>query len=266
MTRASELLANNVRDKLALDEVVASMIVRLSRGVEIARIAATAGFDTLYVDLEHNPFSIDTAGQICIAAQMAGVTPFARVPATTPEYVQRIMDAGAMGVIAPHIRSAEEAKRLVDMVKFPPHGTRSAAGPAAQLGFRSFPGLEAEAALNAATMVIPMVETADALDQVDAIAAVEGVDLLLVGTNDLLAEMGIPGDFESPRLTDAYRRIIEGCRSRGKHVGLGGLGGRPDRTAEFVRMGARFVSTGTDLGFLAAACAAKVREVRALAT
>jgi 2-keto-3-deoxy-L-rhamnonate aldolase RhmA len=174
------------------------------------------------------------------------------------------MDAGAMGVIAPHVRSAEEAKRLVDMVKFPPMGTRSAAGHAAQLGFATFPGRSAEAALNDATMVIPMVETADALENVGAIAAVPGVDMVLVGTNDLTAEMGIAGEFDHPRLDEAFRRIITECRARGKHVGLGGLGSRPDLVARYVKLGARFVSTGTDLGFLVAACAEQVRKVRAL--
>jgi len=258
------LLRNNVRDKLARDEVVASMIVRLTRGVEIARIAASAGFDTLYVDLEHNAFSMETAGQVCQAAQLAGVTPFARVPTLGPEYVQRVMDAGAMGVIAPHVRSAEEAKALVGMVKFPPVGRRSAAGHAAQLGFGSFPAREAQAALNEVTMVIPMVETAEALENIGEIASVPGVDMVLVGANDLTAEMGIAGEFDHPRLTEGLRRVINECRARGKHVGLGGLSGRPDRVAEFVKMGARFVSTGTDLGFLADACVQQVRKVRAL--
>jgi 4-hydroxy-2-oxoheptanedioate aldolase len=101
---------------------------------------------------------------------------------------------------------------------------------------------------------------------VDEIVAVDGVDMVLVGTNDLTAEMGIPGEFDHPDVRAAYARIIAAARGRGKHVGIGGLAGRPDLTAEFVKMGARYVSTGTDLGFLVGACAAKAREVRAMAT
>jgi 4-hydroxy-2-oxoheptanedioate aldolase len=78
-----DILRNHVKEKLARDEVVASMTVRLVRGIEIARIAATAGFDTLYIDLEHSSFSLDTTGQICMAALAAGITPFVRVPANT---------------------------------------------------------------------------------------------------------------------------------------------------------------------------------------
>src|SRR5215472_144074 len=119
---------NTVKEKLARDEVVASMTVRLVRTIEIARIARTAGFDTLYVDLEHSSFSLETCGQICMAALEAGIAPFVRVPANTPDYISRVLDGGALGVIAPHIRSADEAKAVVRAAKFPPLGERSNAG------------------------------------------------------------------------------------------------------------------------------------------
>lgn len=260
----ADILRNQVREKLARDEVVASMTVRLVRGIEIAQIAASAGFDSLYVDMEHSPLTLDMTGQLCMAALMAGVTPFVRVPALTPAYVGRVLDAGALGIIAPHVRSAEDARAVVSMARFAPLGTRSASGQLPQFGYRSFPAASANPVLDAATMVIPMVETLEALDRVEEILAVEGVDMVLVGTNDLTAEMGIPGRYDDPRVRDAYRRIVEAARGRSKHVGVGGLASRPDLVAEIVAMGARYVSTGTDLGFLAAACAAKAREVRAL--
>src|SRR6202171_6251818 len=118
--KISEVLRNNVKDMLARDEVVASMTVRLVRSIEIARIASTAGFDTLYVDVEHSSFSLETTGQICIAALEAGIAPFVRVPANTPDYISRVLDGGALGVIAPHIRSAEDARAVVAAAKFPP--------------------------------------------------------------------------------------------------------------------------------------------------
>ena len=260
----SAILRNRVREKLARDEVVASMIVRLVRGIEIAQIAASAGFDTIYVDLEHSPMSIDTTGQICMAALAAGIAPFVRVPALAPEYVGRVLDAGALGIIAPHVRSAAEARQVVEMAKFPPLGSRSAAGNLPQFGFRNFPAKQANPVLDAATMVIPMVETLEALEKVEEIVAVEGVDMVLVGTNDLTAEMGIPGQYDDPRVRDAFARIIAAARGCRKHVGIGGLSSRPDLVAQFVTMGARFVSTGTDLSFLAAACAAKAAAVHAL--
>jgi 2-keto-3-deoxy-L-rhamnonate aldolase RhmA len=112
-----EILRNNVKEKLARDEVVASMTVRLVRTVEIARIARTAGFDTLYVDLEHSSFSLDACGQICMAALEAGIAPFVRVPANTPEYIARVLEGGALGVIAPHLGSADEARAVPNFLR-----------------------------------------------------------------------------------------------------------------------------------------------------
>ena len=109
----SDILRNNVKEKLARDEVVASMTVRLIRTIEIARIARTAGFDSLYVDLEHSSFSLETCGQICMAAVEAGIAPFVRVPANTPDYIARVLEGGALGIIAPHVRSADEARAVV---------------------------------------------------------------------------------------------------------------------------------------------------------
>jgi len=258
----SDILRNNVKAKLARDEVVASMTVRLVRGIEIARIARTAGFDTLYVDLEHSSFSLETCGQICMAAVETGIAPFVRVPANTPDYISRVLEGGALGIIAPHVRSADEARAVVRAAKFAPLGERSNAGGLPHLHFRSFPAPEAYAALNEATMVIVQFESAAALDKTEEIVAVDGVDMVLVGLNDLLADWGIPGEYDHPTVREAYARTIAACRKQGKHCGVGGLATRPDLVADFVRMGARYVSTGTDLAFLLSACTARAKQVR----
>jgi 4-hydroxy-2-oxoheptanedioate aldolase len=175
--------------------------------------------------------------------------------------VSPVLDAGALGVIAPHVQSADEARRYVAAAKFPPLGERSAAGPLPHLHYRSFPAAAADAALNEVTILIAQFESEQALSEADAIAAVEGVDLVMIGSNDLLADWGLAGQYEHPRLRDAYAKTIAACHKHGKHVGVGGLASRPQLAAEFVRMGARYVSTGTDLGFLLAACTAKAKEV-----
>ena len=260
-TSARDIVRNNVKEKLARGEVVASITVRLARSIEIARLAKTAGFDSLYVDVEHSSLSLETTAQICIAAMEIGVTPFVRVPSIRPEHVSRVLDAGALGVIAPHIRSAANARAVVAAAKFPPLGERSTGGGLPHLHYRSFPAAEANAAMNEATMVIVQFETADALEKAEEIVAVEGVDMVLIGTNDLLADMGIPGQYEHERVRDAYARTLAACRKHGKHVGVGGLSTRPKLAAEFVKMGARYVSAGTDLAFLLAAATEKARQV-----
>jgi 4-hydroxy-2-oxoheptanedioate aldolase len=260
--RANEVVRNVVKEKLARNEVVASMTARLVRSVEIAQIAKTAGFDMLYIDLEHSTMTLDAAGQICLAALSAGIAPMVRVPANTPEYIQRVLDGGALGIIAPDIKSVEEARAVVKAAKFPPLGERGAGGALPHLQYRSFPVAEANAAVNDATMVIVQFESADAVDKADEIAAVEGVDMVLIGVNDMLASLGLAGQYEHAKVRDAYARTIAACRKHGKHVGVGGLSTRPKLAVEFIAMGARLVSTGTDIQFLLAAATEKAKQVR----
>jgi 2-keto-3-deoxy-L-rhamnonate aldolase RhmA len=259
--KASEVVRNIVKEKLARDEVVASMTIRLTRGVEIARMAKTAGFDMIYIDLEHSTMTLDMTGQICLAALSCGIAPMVRVPANTPEYIQRVLDGGALGIIAPGVGSAAEAREVVEAVKFAPFGARGAGGALPHLEYRSFPTAEANAAVNDATMVIVQFESAEALDRADEIAAVDGVDMVLIGVNDMLASMGLAGQHEHPKVRDAYARTIAACRKHGKHVGVGGLSTKPKLAAEFIDMGARMVSTGTDIQFLQAAMNEKAKQV-----
>ena len=254
------ILRNNVREKLARDELVVSMTVRLVRGIEIARIAKTAGFDTLYIDLEHSSFSLDLTGQICMSAMEIGIAPFVRVPANTPEYISRVLDSGALGVIAPHVNSAEEARVVVQAAKFPPLGARGVTAGLPHLHFRRFPAAEAYAALNDATMVIVQFESAEAVERADEILATEGVDMVLIGVNDLLADLGIPGQYEHPKVRVAYAAAIAAAKRYGKHVGVGGLSTQPRLASEIVRMGARYISTGTDLAFLLEAATEKAKS------
>ncbi|KAI9896621.1 hypothetical protein N3K66_008793 [Trichothecium roseum] len=239
-------LQNTIKDKLVRDEVAYTMSVKLVRSVEIAGIAKTAGFDGILIDMEHSSFDLDTTGQICIAALYAGICPIVRAPSKEPYFVSRILDGGALGVIVPHIRSVQDAKDVVAAAKFQPVGCRSSTNGLPHFQFRSHPAKVANPVCNDSTLVIPMIETLEALEAVDEIAAVEGVDSLLIGTNDLCAEMGIPGDYENPRVTDAYQRTINACNKVGKWVGVGGLHARLDLVEKFCSMGARWVMAATD--------------------
>ena len=257
-------LRNVVRQKLSRDELVLSMTVRLVRTVEIAAIASTAGFDSIYIDMEHSSFSLDTTGQICMAALAAGITPFVRVPSIAPACISRVLDSGALGVIAPHVRSPQDAAAVVRAAKFPPSGDRSFAGALPHFQFKTFPTAEMFEALNEATMVIVMIESAEALAAADEIAGVHGVDMLFIGTNDLCSSLGIPGRLDHDLIRKAYSQCLEACRRRGKHLGVGGLSSNPQLAGEFVKLGARYVSTGTDLSFLLGAATARANQMRAL--
>lgn len=254
------LLRNHAKEKLANGEPVYSMTVRLVRTIDIASIAYTAGFDSVYIDLEHSSFPLDAAGQICVACNQLGVTPLVRVPSVDPSFIGRVMDVGAMGIIIPGVQSADEARAAVQAVKHAPLGSRSLAGAAPQLHYRSLPADQTVRELDDASMVVAMIETQEGLDAADAIAAVDGVDMLLVGANDLSVELGVAGKMDDPRIDAAYIRVIEVCRNHGKFVGIGGLGGRPDLIRKYQGLGAGYVSTGNDITFLLGAAAQKRQQ------
>src|SRR5580765_4162976 len=178
MSQPHDVVSNSVKEKLQRGEVVASITVRLVPTVEVVRIAKTAGFDSLYIDLEHSSFSMQTTSQLCIMALEAEVPAFVRVPANTPEYISRVLDGGALGVIAPGVRSAEEARAVVAAAKYPPLGSRGLAPGLPHLQYRAFPAAEALPAMNDAIMVIVQFESAAALAAMAQIVAVPGVDLI----------------------------------------------------------------------------------------
>ncbi|KAF2162501.1 hypothetical protein M409DRAFT_69085 [Zasmidium cellare ATCC 36951] len=239
-----------------------TLSVRLVRTNEIAMMAKTAGFDGLLIEMEHSTFDVDLTSQLCLAALYANIAPIVRVPSNTTAFISRVLDGGALGVIIPHIRSVAEAKKAVDAAKFYPLGTRSATSGTPQFQHRSVPN--ANHASNTGTVVIPMIETLEALELVDEIAALEGVDSLLIGTNDLCLETGLPHDFDHPRVTETYERTIAACKKHGKFVGIGGLNSRLDLIKKFREMGASWAMAGADNAFLMAAATSRAKEMNGL--
>ena len=257
------IVRNSFKEKLASGGVASTISIRLFRGVEIAQIAKSCGFDALRIDMQHSPLSLESISQICVAALAAGIAPIVRVPGFGPEYVSRVLDGGAMGVGAPGVTSAEDVRRVVKYCKFPPLGERSTGGGLPQLQYRSFPQDETFEVLNDATTVLITLETLEALESVEEIAAVEGLDVIMVGSNDLCAELGIPGQHGHELVRNAYARVIAACRKHGKYAGVGGLSDRK-LIAEYIGMGARVVSTGTELSLLMTAGTERARFVQSL--
>ena len=236
------------------------MTVRLVRTVDIASIAYTAGFDSIYIDMEHSSFSLEAAGQICLACNHLGVTPLVRVPGLDPSFIARVMDSGAMGIIVPGVESADEARAAVRAVKHAPLGERSLAVPRPNCTTAPCPPTRSSVNSTRHPWWSPMIESQAGLDAADAIAAVDGVDMILVGANDLSVELGIAGQMDDPRVHEAYLQVIKVCQANGKAVGIGGLGGRPDLIRKYLELGAGYVSTGNDISFLSGAAAQKRQQ------
>jgi 4-hydroxy-2-oxoheptanedioate aldolase len=254
---------NIAREKLEQDELALGVGIRLVRSVEIAKAMAVAGYDWLFLDMEHGTMSLEACAQIAVAALDAGITPIARVPNGEYAIATRALDNGVLGIVVPHVDTAAEARTIVDRLKYPPQGHRSMGGIGPHHALRQASSREAALALNAANLTVVMLETPAAIENVEAIAAVPGIDVLLMGTNDLCAELGIHGDFANEKVVDAYRRLVAACRGHGKFAGMGGIY-TETVMRPYVEMGVRFVLGGQDAAFMTVAASARSGFLRRL--
>ena len=254
-------IRNIAREKLDAGQLSLGVGIRMTRSIEIAKAMAVAGFDWLFLDMEHGVMSLEACAQISTAALDAGIAPIARVPNGEYAIATRALDNGALGIVVPHVDTAAEAKEVVDRLKYPPLGHRSMGGIGPHYGLRTASSSEAAAALNAANMVVVMVETPTAIKNAEAIAAVPGIDALLIGTNDLCAELGIHGQFASEPVVEAYKTVVAACNKHGKHAGMGGVY-TEDLMPRFIEMGVRFVLAGQDAQFMMAAATTRTAFMR----
>jgi 2-keto-3-deoxy-L-rhamnonate aldolase RhmA len=245
------IVKNTVKQRLRDGKLAASFNVSRLRTVEVPQIAKACGFHWVFIDLEHSTMDLDTAGQIAAASLPVGIAPIVRVPEGDVNRAARILDAGAQGVIFPHVQNATEAKAFTAACRFPPIGTRSMTYGGPQLEYETIPATEAMEGGNAETLVVMMIETPEAVKNAGEIASVEGVDVLLVGGSDLSATMGIPGQYTNPDFLDAIDAVIAAAQGAGKWPGLGGVYDEailPD----FVKRGMRFFLGGADMSFILA--------------
>ena len=253
---------NAAKARLRKNELAIGIGVRLVRNVDIIKVMKAAGFDWLFLDLEHGAMSIETACEIAVASQDSGIAPIVRVPYGELTMATRVLDGGALGIVIPHVDTPEEAQQIAQALRYPPQGHRSVAGGLPHFGYARVGLADTCAAINAATLIIVMLETPTAIANAAAIAAVPGIDSLLIGTNDLAMELGIPGGFADNRIAAAYQSVCDACRAHGKFAGVGGIA---DETLlrRYIEMGVRLVLPGSDLSLMMRAATETAAAMRA---
>jgi 2-keto-3-deoxy-L-rhamnonate aldolase RhmA len=258
----AEAVHNRIKERMSRGEVALCMASRFARTADLGIIADACGFDGIYIDIEHSSISIDAAAQMCVAALPVGITPMVRVPGHDFDLAARLLDGGALGIICPQVDTAAQAAAMVAACKFPPLGHRSVSGAGPLQGFRATPLGDVNAQGNELTLCIPMLETPEGIANAGAIAAVPGIDVLLIGSNDLSAALGIPGDLRHPKIRAAFEATAAACKKHGKHLGVGGVRGDYALTADLVKLGARFMIAGLDSGYLMKAAREDVAAIR----
>jgi 2-keto-3-deoxy-L-rhamnonate aldolase RhmA len=255
---------NRAKKMLKSNELVLCMGVNQLRTPNIAMIAAACGFDAVYIDLEHNPTSLETAAGVCVAALGMGITPIARVTSHDPHDATRILDCGAQGVMVPHIQNAKEAQDIVQACLYAPKGHRSAFGSGPALGYAAIPQAEVCKILNEETVLMAMIETPEAVENAEEIAAVEGIDVLHIGASDLSTEMGIPGQYKSDQMRAAFEKVAGAARRHGKAMGVGGVRQDFEFQSWLIKLGMRYLTGGSDIAYILSAGRADVKQLREL--
>ncbi len=240
---------------------VGTMVVEL-RQPAVMTFLANAGFDFAIIDNEHGPFPIDAIAELCRAARHVGITPIVRPPELSYAHITQPLDAGAQGIMLPRVRSAEDVETCLSYMKYPPEGRRGAVLARGHTGFRGGPLVETLAQGNRESFLIVQVETREAIDRLDPILSVPGVDAALIGPTDLSLSLGVGGQLEHPRLTDAIDATIQACVRHGVIPAI--HHNDPDQAVRWTEQGMRLVSVGSEVGHLTAAGAAAVRAVRNL--
>ena len=258
------LIRNETKRKLNAGELALGFGVHHLRTSAVGMLAAASGHDWIFIDMEHGAFSMQEATQICIAALTAGVTPIVRVAADALDEGARALDNGAMGVVVPHVDARAQAERVARAYRYPPSGTRSWGGPPAAFRFQPPAHAEAQALLNDEVLVVAMIESREAIENVDAIAAVAGIDVLLIGTSDLSADLGIAGQIGHPDVQAAYGAVAAACRKHGKALGMGGVYDREWASRYIKEHGACFVLTGSDHNYLVAGATQRSELLRSI--
>jgi 2-keto-3-deoxy-L-rhamnonate aldolase RhmA len=230
------------REKL-LTELLTGTFLNLGSATAV-EIAAEIGFDWLLIDLEHGNATLADLRAMLLACRGSSASPVVRIPSIDADKVKFVMDSGAAGIMFPFVSSAADAERAVQSMKYPPAGTRGVAGIIRATNYgRDWKPYFAEA--NDNSLVVVQIETGEAVDAAEKIAAVPGVDVLFVGPMDLSVSLGCPGDFSPPYFLEALQKVIEACQRHGKTAGILS---RPEWVQRHKELGFRFLALGSDAG------------------
>jgi 2-keto-3-deoxy-L-rhamnonate aldolase RhmA len=257
------IVRNTAKQKLAAGGIALGFGVHHLRTSAVPMMAIAGGHDFLFIDMEHGAASVQEATQICIAGLSAGMPAIVRVCSGALDEATRLLDNGAMGIVVPHVDTAKQARHISDAFHYPPAGTRSWGGPPPIYGYLPPHVAEAQKAVNDEILTVVMIESPEAVENAGDIASVDGIDVLLIGSFDLTSALGIAGQMGHRKLIEAYEEVGKACQKHGKVLGMGGINGDED-SKRYIGMGSRFITTGSDHGYVVAGSLARSTFLRGL--
>jgi len=253
---------DHLKKRLKEGELLVGTMISEIRNPNIAYMLAQCGYDFFIIDNEHGAYSPETVSDLIAAARGAGLDTVVRIPEVRRETILKPLDSGATGLLIPQVNTARQAEEVIFHAKYPPAGNRGAALRRPHSLYRKVNPAAYLKQANEETLIAVQAETPEAIKNLEAIAAVPGVDVIFVGPFDLSVNLGIPGDTNHPREVEAIDRVVEACRQKGITSGihffdLQGLKG-------WVQKGMRFVTYSSDVTLLADAASSGVAEIKKL--
>jgi 2-keto-3-deoxy-L-rhamnonate aldolase RhmA len=215
---------------------------------EVAAQLANIGFDFLWIEMEHSPITLETARNMILATRALKAMPFIRVPVNEIWTAKRALDAGALGVIFPFTSTPELARQAVAACKYPPEGRRGFGPGLASFRWPAPEGYTAFSDRNAA--VVTIIEEARAVERIEEIASVPGIDVLFIGVNDLSYSLGLRGRQDDPKLKEAIDKVVAAAKKHG--IALGRPAGNAEQVQQYMREGFLFFQASSELGMMAA--------------
>lgn len=239
---------NRIKQALRQGQSVIGTMIAELRQPAVVQLLANAGFDFVIIDNEHGAFTIETIADLARMAVYVGVTPIVRIPDLAYPYLAQSLDAGAQGIMAPRISTAAQVREVVQMMKYPPLGMRGSALSRGYTRFKGGPVVETMAVANEETLLIVQVETRGAVDHIEEIVTTPGVDITLIGPNDLSIALGVPGQQDHPDMQAAIQKMIDACQRHGVYpaIHINDL----KLAVYWTKQGMRLVSSSAEIGLL----------------
>ena len=215
-------LSNPFRTRILAGQICPVLYIKVITGNEIVMACKMAGIPAMFIDMEYSALDLHAVSQLVLVCNFVGVSPIVRVPSKSHGHISRALDAGAAAAVVPYVETVEEVRGLVRAAKCAPLGNRGCTDSQPIMNFQHVPTLAQNELLNRQTMLIPMIEIPGAVELADEFLAIDGVDGILIGSNDLCADLGIPGKYDDQVYQDSIIKVVKAGEKAGKPVGIWG--------------------------------------------
>lgn len=251
---------SDIRQRLKNGEHVWGTMSRFVRDPGIANIIKNAGFDFMFVDMEHSVYNFETVADIMRAARAYNIAPIVRPPARLPFYITRLLDAGAVGLMVPMTETKENALEIRNAAKYRPLGKRGCAGMLAQTDFRPCPNDELFSGANDHNLIIAQVESQLGIDNIEDIISTDGIDGVIIGPFDLSDSLGCIGQITSEPVTAAIGKVVDACKKYNKPSGI--HTGNIEQLHYWKERGMQLLGYSTDVNILHNAYTESMKKLR----